>query len=176
MPVPATAADLPALRHIELAAARLFPPGALPAAELDKTVPAETLREGMELGRLLICRDRRGLPVAFALWQEHDGAALLAEMDVLPCFSRQGAGTCLAQRVIMETARSGFPVLWLTTFAHIPWNAPFYRRQGFAVIPHAAQPDFIRQILADERNRGLQNRVAMSLCTANSVSVNLSGP
>ena len=27
--------------------------------------------------------------------------------------------------------------LWLTTYAHLPWNAPFYRGRGFVAVPES---------------------------------------
>lgn len=41
--------------------------------------------------------------------------------------------------------------LWLTTYAHLPWNRPFYERAGFAVIPEAQCPPGIVEILAEQR-------------------------
>jgi hypothetical protein len=55
--------------------------------------------------------------------------------------------------------------LTLTTFRHVPFNAPFYARRGFAEIPaHEQGPELVAQ-LADEARRGLDpaRRVAMRL-------------
>jgi ribosomal protein S18 acetylase RimI-like enzyme len=61
---------------------------------------------------------------------------------------RQGIGRRLLERAI-EWA--GGESLWLTTYAHIPWNRPFYERHGFVTIPESACPPGIVAILDDQR-------------------------
>ncbi len=154
---------IPFLNDIELAAAAIFPPGSIPAHILSERVPEGTLMEAMRDGGLWVALDADAKPVGYGLLQCVDGAALLAQLDVHPDHGRRGLGAALVRRII-ETARSrGADALYLTTFAQVPWNAPFYTRLGFVALTEADQPRWVREILAEERDRGLENRTAMRL-------------
>lgn len=41
--------------------------------------------------------------------------------------------------------------MWLTTYAHLAWNAPFYQRFGFETMADAACGPEIREVLAAQR-------------------------
>jgi len=57
----------------------------------------------------------------------------------------------------------GLPALSLTTFRSVPWNAPYYERLGFAVMPIDAIGPGLRIVIARQKAAGLDvaNRVAM---------------
>jgi len=77
-----------------------------------------------------------------------DGAPHLEQLSVRMSAQRRGLGRRLLLRAI-EWA--GAEPLWLTTYAHLPWNRPFYQRHGFAVVPEVDCPPGIAAILADQR-------------------------
>jgi hypothetical protein len=56
-----------------------------------------------------------------------------------------------------------FPALTLTTFRHLPWNAPFYQRLGFRILSAHEHTPAITAVLVDQKGRGLVQRVAMRL-------------
>ncbi len=154
---------IPFLNDIELAAATIFPPGSIPAHILLERVPESALLEAMCDGRLWVALDADANPVGYGLLQFVDAAALLAQLDVHPDHGRRGLGAALVRRIV-ETARSrGAHALYLTTFAQVPWNAPFYARLGFVALAQADQPRWVQEILAEEQGRGLENRTAMRL-------------
>ena len=71
-------------------------------------------------------------------------------------------------RALIETAdewagRLELPALTLTTYTGVPWNAPYYTRLGFRVLPSAELGPELREIRATEISRGLDEwpRVAM---------------
>jgi GNAT superfamily N-acetyltransferase len=102
-------------------------------------------------------------PVGFALVQLVDGNAHLTEMDVHPLHGRKGLGSLLLARVVDWARSQRFRAVTLTTFSHVPWNAPFYQRAGFRVLAPAEVGPKLAEILAEEASRGLRQRVAMSL-------------
>ncbi len=51
----------------------------------------------------------------------------------------------------------------LTTFASLPWNAPFYERLGFRRLAGAERGGRLAALLRAEERRGLRDRVAMRL-------------
>jgi hypothetical protein len=55
------------------------------------------------------------------------------------------------------------PALTLTTFRHLPWNAPFYQRLGFRILSAHEHTPAISAVLVDQEGRGLTQRVAMRL-------------
>jgi GNAT superfamily N-acetyltransferase len=70
-------------------------------------------------------------PVGFVLIQVVDGLAHIDELAVIPRWMRQGIGSALLERACEWARRKGYPAITLTTYADVPWNAPFYRRHGF---------------------------------------------
>jgi hypothetical protein len=43
----------------------------------------------------------------------------------------------------------------LTTFEHVPWNAPYYERLGFRVVPEELWTEGMRQVVEHEAALGL---------------------
>lgn len=157
--------DIPLLNAIESAAAARFPPGMLPAAVLRECVPAAVLARAAERGRLWVDRDASRQITGYAFWEQIDGAALLAQIDVLPAYGRRGIGTSLVRHIVRQAGQAGLPHVYLTTFSTVAWNMPFYQKLGFVCIDAGEQPEFLRKILEDERKRKLEHRVAMRAST-----------
>ncbi|NIH78858.1 GNAT family N-acetyltransferase [Amycolatopsis viridis] len=98
-------------------------------------------------------------PVAYLVAVPVDGSLHIEQVSVHASWARRGIGRVL----IEEAARAGFPALTLTTFAEVPWNAPYYERCGFVRLDPAALTPGLRRIRAAEAARGLDRwpRVAM---------------
>jgi GNAT superfamily N-acetyltransferase len=161
---PAQPSDIPLLNAIEAAAGTIFPIGSLPEDVLAELVPHDIFMDAVNQGRLLVAVDTADevqRPVGYAFWQDVDGSALLAQMDVHPQHGRCGLGTALVTQIVGQVAEAGFPYLYLTTFSDVPWNAPFYQKLGFVLLDAESQPDCIKESLRDEEERGMKNRVAM---------------
>lgn len=157
----ATPTDIPLLNEIEAAAGTIFPFGSLPEDVLAELVPYDFFIDAINLSRLLVAVDAAQAPVGYAFWQDVDGSALLAQMDVHPQHGRKGLGTALVTQIINHVTKAGFLHLYLTTFSDVSWNAPFYQKLGFVLLDTENQPDFIKESLRDEEERGMSNRVAM---------------
>lgn len=159
----ATADHVPLLAAIEIAAAGIFPPGSIPDHIRSDSTPVETLLEAVQNGLLLVALAGDGRPVGYALVQLVEDAALLAQMDVHPGHMRKGIGSALVMRVVEHFRLLKKPALYLTTFAHVPWNAPFYAKLGFVAMNNADMPSFLKGILKEEKRYGLTDRTAMRL-------------
>ncbi|CAM3545692.1 GNAT family N-acetyltransferase [Kibdelosporangium persicum] len=138
----ATAAELPALGDIERAAdgvfesvGIVFPPG---------TTVVETVTDPSDV---LVVGDP---PVAFAYVGQVDDHLHLFQIAVDPRWAKQGIGTALMQAVF---DRAGSRGVTLTTFADVPWNAPWYTRLGFGVLAEPG-PE-LAELVAEERRAGL---------------------
>jgi len=158
---PEDAAKLPA---IERAATEIFPASDLPAQLRSQVYPVEDLERAVGEGRVIVVAARSvDEPVGFALMNQVDGVAHLAEIDVLPSHARQGLGTVLLNAVVDWTRDRGLSAITLTTFRHLPWNAPFYLRRGYRTLAPGELTPGLVELLEEEVAKGLDpmRRVAM---------------
>ena len=76
---------------------------------------------------------------------------------------RLAIGAALIGLVAEGMRQRRMSALYLTTFTHVPWNAPFYARLGFTALDDADMPRFLKDILEEEKRYGLTNRIGMRL-------------
>ncbi|CAM4250718.1 GNAT family N-acetyltransferase [Kerstersia similis] len=163
---PADATMLPELQAIERSAAQAFlqVPDLGWLAESDP-MPAERHLEFIRLGTEWVAQDGSGQTSGF-LCAEPVGQALhIWELSVGLGHQGQGLGRALLQHAIQYARAHGLREVTLTTFRDVPWNAPFYARLGFQVLPAKPQDDRLAGILQDEIAHGLPagRRCAMQL-------------
>ena len=149
--MPAESRHLALLNAIELAATTIFPEKYLPGSILSEALPMAVLLAAQAQGLLWVVVDAGGSPVGYVLVQAVDGLALLAQVDVHPDHGRQGLGRALIRHAMQELHERGFSECYLTTFADIAWNAPFYAKLGFGVVGEADMPQAIAAILREEQ-------------------------
>ena len=154
----ATVDDLAHLAIVEQRAANLFPAGRLPdrSAVMRKNELQKCLQDEM-----LFVATAKHTVIGFAAGQIEQGFVWLLEMSVDPEHGRKGVGGKLLGQVLVAGVRRGCSDIVLTTFADLPWNAPFYARHGFMTLPEEQAPVFLQQALEQERQAGLTSRVAM---------------
>jgi GNAT superfamily N-acetyltransferase len=165
----ATAADLPRLAAIEVAAGEMFRGLGMARVADDDPFTAEELAGYQRAGRAWVSTTDVGdAPVGYALALEVDAGAHLEQVSVHPRYARQRRGAALVEAVSAWAAGRGLPWLTLTTFAAVPWNAPYYERLGFEIVPDADQTAGLVAIRAHEARRGLDAwpRVTMRRRTA----------
>ena len=162
---PASADDYQAVPRVELAAAALLDPVDLPPAIAAISTSAEAALEAQQSGRLIVARSAAGEVVGFALLEELDGHAHLEELDVDPSFGRRGIGRALVSAASEWARARGDAEITLSTFGHVPWNAPFYASMGFETVPASRYSDEILSLRRSESELGLDigKRVVMSL-------------
>jgi len=150
------------LPAIERAAATRFG-DSLPQSVLSHVTPLGTLEAAQMAGLLWVALAPAGAPVGFAVASVHGRRAHLEELDVLPEYGRMGVGSALVRAVEDYALSSGLEEITLTTFRDVPWNAPFYVRIGFEVIPERELDEALLRRLSDETSLGLERsrRVAM---------------
>lgn len=88
----------------------------------------------LELGRAFLAIGDDGTPLGFAALDVVDGAPYLDQLSVRLDSMRHGIGRALLARAI-DWARAHGDALWLNTYDHLPWNRPFYEKEGFVVVP-----------------------------------------
>ena len=158
----ARAADAEALPPIERAAGALF--GEQPgtgSAGTDVLSAAEQ-RASIARGHCLVA-EADGTLVGFLTARPYGRELAVIELGVAPEWQRRGIGAALMRGCAIDAANSGFRALTLTTFRHVPWNAPFYARLGFVEVEELGAHPRLATELAREAEHGLpaENRVAM---------------
>ena len=154
--------ELERLRDIERLAGILFAEVGLADVAAHEPESIDTLAEYLREGRAWVITDH-DVPVGYAIVDVIDGLAHLEQLSVLPNRGRKGLGAALLAHVCDWAASQRFDAVTLTTFADIPWNAPFYAKHGFRVIDDAEIGPELRDLRAHEAEHGLDpsRRVCM---------------
>jgi GNAT superfamily N-acetyltransferase len=147
--------ELAVLRDIERAAGECF--RAIGMAEIadDEPFPLEVLGDYRRAGRAWVAAGESGRPVAYLLADLVDGNLHVEQVSVHPASARRGVGRALLDHLAGTAVAEGRPALTLTTFAEVPWNAPYYERCGFRRLEGAALTPGLREIRARETAHGL---------------------
>ncbi|OON81912.1 GNAT family N-acetyltransferase [Streptomyces tsukubensis] len=159
-----TVDELPALQDLERAAGEPF--RALGMAEIaDDAPPSLETLDGFrrEDGAWVASEGETGEPLAYLLTLTVDGAAHIEQVSVHPKAARRGLGAHLIAHLADRARDAGLSALTLTTFAEVPWNAPYYARLGFRVLAEAELTPALRAIREEESALGLDRwrRLAM---------------
>lgn len=146
--------ELPALQDIENVADEIFRrvgmPWVLPMTPAD----LDMLEQARRAGRLWVAANGANRPVGFALLRTLDGMAWLHQLSVLPRHSGRGIGGALLEQACAKARQERHASVFLSTYLGVPWNAPFYARRGFEVVPLARYSAAMRLERAHERQIG----------------------
>jgi GNAT superfamily N-acetyltransferase len=156
--------DLPRLREIERAAGAIFRSLNMSAVADDEPPSLETLRDYAQDGRAWVPTDASNYPVAYALVKIVDGAGHVEQVSVHPSHAGQGLGRALIEVAEAWAAQHDLPALTLTTFADVPWNAPYYARLGFHVVAPDQIGDGLRRVREHEAELGLDRWPRVTMC------------
>ena len=162
---PTRATDIAQLPVVERSAAQAFI--SLPAFAWLAQAPvidAALHRQFLAQGRSLVAV-QEGAVAGFLLFEPVDDALFIAELSVRRDRQGQGVGRRLLAAAAARAGSDGAAAVTLTTFRHVPWNAPFYARLGFTVVEEEALTPGLKQKLEEEEAHGLARelRCAMRL-------------
>jgi GNAT superfamily N-acetyltransferase len=146
--------DAPRLADIERAAGQAFAEVGeeLGAAEVGE---ARWFLRAQRKGLLWLAVDGRDAPVAFALFETSPESLHLEEIDVHPDHARRGLGRRLIEAAADWARGVGHARITLSTFRHVPWNAPYYARLGFRELPPEQWTPWLRVRVDHEARNGL---------------------
>jgi predicted N-acetyltransferase YhbS len=151
------------IRAIERAAGQAFI--AVGYADVARHEPtrADDLRDACTDGSLFVAVNADDRPVGFLLCTELDGGLYVQELAVHPDHAGHRLAVPLLEAAEGLARQLSLPVLTLTTFWSVPWNAPYYMRLGFRVMSDEEIEADLRLTIARQRAAGLDvdNRVAM---------------
>ncbi|RZL21666.1 MAG: GNAT family N-acetyltransferase [Rhodococcus sp. (in: high G+C Gram-positive bacteria)] len=156
--------DLPALQLIETAAGEPFRDVGMDAVADDPPPTLDELTKYLEADHIWVMTDAANTILGYALVDIIDVGVHIEQVSVHPLHSRKGFGAQLIDSIADWAGAHHHHVVTLTTFADVPWNAPYYERLGFERIPESTMsPDLIR-IRTHEQAAGLDSwtRITMS--------------
>ncbi|CAB3863541.1 GNAT family N-acetyltransferase [Achromobacter pulmonis] len=159
-------ADLAFLPDIERSAAARFLGTPMAWVAAGEPVPQAELARAAAARQLWVAAGDDDRPAGFALARPMDDDLYLAEMSVTLAMQGRGLGRDLLRTVIAHARGAGiYRGVVLTTDRELPWNAPFYRRQGFAEVPAPQLAPGLRARLQAEAAAGFDpaRRCAMRL-------------
>lgn len=150
--------ELSRLREIEDEAGTLFSGLGLIDESLDVSFPCDELSRLIAQEQVWVVCERDqgdGQPVGMIIASLRDGAVYIEELDVLPAHGRRGLGSRLLGHVCAWAEQRGHSAVTLSTFRDVPWNGPFYRKNGFRDLQPAEWTPSMPLIREKERQHGL---------------------
>ncbi|GAA3633267.1 GNAT family N-acetyltransferase [Streptomyces chitinivorans] len=155
--------ELPVLQDIERAAGQCFRDIGMPEIAEDEPLPLGELARYHDAGLAWVVADDADVPVAYLIADCVDGNLHVEQVSVHPESARRGVGRSLLEHLADHARSEGVPALTLTTFAQVPWNAPYYVRCGFQVMDDSGLTPGLREIREREAAHGLDRwpRVCM---------------
>jgi GNAT superfamily N-acetyltransferase len=161
---PAQRGDAPSLPELERAAGEQFRAIDMGAVADDEPPSVAALEGYVDRGAAWVATGADDAPVGYLLVDDVDGATHIEQVSVHPSVAGRGIGRALIETAVEHARSRGHHRVTLTTFADVPWNAPYYRRLGFEVVPPEAQGPDLRRLRAHEASIGLDRwpRVAMA--------------
>jgi GNAT superfamily N-acetyltransferase len=149
------------LRRLEVSAGQAFARIGMDRVAGDEALPADEMLSFVRDGRAWVTVDDDDRPIAYLLALWVDGVAHIEQVSVDPAHAGHGLGAALIEHAADWARAHGSPALTLTTFADVPWNAPYYERLGFR--PLTELTPGLRAIRDEEAAHGLDEwpRIAM---------------
>ncbi|MEV8327902.1 GNAT family N-acetyltransferase [Kitasatospora sp. NPDC056731] len=161
--------ELPLLCELERAAGAPFAAIGMPEIADDEPPAPHELAHYLDAGIALVAvPDATDLPhgtdlpqqpgpgpgpiAGYLLAEPVDGALHIEQVSVHPDHARRGIGRALIEHL---AAGTDAPALTLTTFADVPWNAPYYARCGFRPLADHELTPGLREIRRKEAEHGL---------------------
>ncbi|HEX7758294.1 MAG TPA: GNAT family N-acetyltransferase [Caulobacteraceae bacterium] len=128
-------------------------------------VAGDHYRQVVEDGTTWVATDDQDRPVGFAACGVKADGAIVYQLSVMRHAQKRGLGRALMRAAIDWARASGYPRLMLTTFADVPFNAPFYRSLGFEAVAQPSPTASLQHMLAHEAAMGHDpaTRVGMAL-------------
>ncbi|MGH3193143.1 MAG: GNAT family N-acetyltransferase [Streptosporangiaceae bacterium] len=143
------------MQDIERAAGSSFREIGMPEIADDEPLSLEELARYRRDDWAWVAVDDDGVPAAYLIAGIVDGSLHIAQVSVHPRAARRGIGRMLLDHAAAYAAARGLGAVTLTTFAEVPWNAPYYARCGFRVLGDGELSPGMRAVRDQEIALGL---------------------
>jgi GNAT superfamily N-acetyltransferase len=147
--------DLAVMQDIERAAGCWFRDIGMAEIAEDEPLSVDELARYGRDGHAWVAVDDGDVPVAYLIADVVDGCMHIEQVSVHPRAARRGIGRLLLEHAAAAAAGEGLGALTLTTFAEVPWNAPYYARCGFRVLEDGELTAGMRAVRDREIAHGL---------------------
>lgn len=147
-----TGAELLRLAELEEAADRRYLDTGHPELATTNGIDVATARRLAAADRLAVAVTSTDELAGFVAWCIEDDPTYLgiSQVSVAPEHGGRGVGTALMHHAIAAARAGGFCAVVLNTQLDVEWNAPWYERLGFAVVPPERWTGWM-QACADEQ-------------------------
>jgi GNAT superfamily N-acetyltransferase len=155
--------ELETLQEIERAAGQCFVDVGMQEIADDAPLSLSALDRYRRAGLAWVSAGPADRPMAYLIAHPLDGGLHVEQVSVHPRYARRGVGRSLLEHAAAHAASARSTSLTLTTFEHVPWNAPYYGRCGFRVLDEREWTPGLRAIREQEAAHGLDRwpRVCM---------------
>ncbi len=160
---PARAEDLVAMQLVERAAGEPFRALGMNEIADDELPPIEHLAQYQQAGRAWVAVVDDEV-VAYLVLDVVADAAHIEQVSVDPRHGRQRIGQRLIETAADWAGARGLHELTLTTFADVPWNAPYYALLGFTALTETELSPELAAVRQTERARGLDRWRRVAMC------------
>jgi ribosomal protein S18 acetylase RimI-like enzyme len=150
---PARPDEVDALAQLEMAAGAPFADAGMHDVAAMSRDP-QSLVQFVAAGDAWVA-DVDGRAAGYIIVEPVDGCLHIEQVSVHPDFMRRGFGSALLDHVATTARERGYPAVTLTTFRDLPWNGPFYQRNGYRILSADEETPGLRSIRAHEASLGL---------------------
>lgn len=140
--------DIARMIAADIAASELFRPTGLiyDMAPVPDGVPTQFLRDAIR-ENMVIAADFEGIAIGFCLMSIRGEADFyIDQLSVDPAHGRKGIGAALVTACLQYSESLGHKEVFLSTFRHLEWNGPFYKKLGFKELPRRKLTDWMIEI------------------------------
>lgn len=150
----ASADEIHKVAPLEQAAGEVFRTIGMDAVADDPPIAESILLQAVEEQRLWFAVEY-GVLKAYLLGDFLPQSLHIEQVTVHPDAARRGLGALMIESVSADPRSRERGLITLTSFANVPWNAPYYERIGFLDIAESEWPEGVAEKVAAERESGL---------------------
>lgn len=144
--------EIARLQEVERDADRRYERARDPGA--DDVLPEAHARRFIEQGRITVA-ESDGEIVGWVLLGAIDGEPCIGQLSVAVGHGRRGIGGALLAHAVEVARAQGATSVVLNTERDVPWNAPWYARLGFEIVPEPDWSPALRAVTEQQRAAGL---------------------
>jgi predicted N-acetyltransferase YhbS len=130
---PAVPEDVPSIRIVEYEAAQRFVSVGLTGIAAARPMDARFVLKKVRASEVTVAQCG-GECVGFVMFAMLRARVYVEALDVVPQHAGRRIGAALLDCVDDRAREAGVACVELSTFRHVPWNAPYYQRLGFAIL------------------------------------------
>jgi GNAT superfamily N-acetyltransferase len=125
--------DVPSIRIVEYEAAQRFVSVGLTGIAAARPMDAPFVLKKVRAHEVIVAQCE-GACVGFVLFAMLRARIYVEALDVVPQHAGRRIGAALLDQVDTRAREISATHVELSTFRHVPWNAPYYQRLGFSIL------------------------------------------